>query len=518
MDEHYTPIRNLTPALQHAVIRARVVMIWTVPCIRNFNHAFNLHMLLSDSKGDEIQATVCGPHVQFFARSLQESCVYDFAYFGLLRNLGKFRATSHEFRIKFRFYSTFEEIATTNFPPYVLKPNNVDAVFNSDVATSPLMEFYGIITAVSRESYYVHNRERIPVIGLELCDEYGSFDCLILGDFVHHFYTYISATNNAIITVLLKRGKAQECKGRVVIYTVFHVSRLVFNPTMPEVYRFRRRMLHSGFGWSVPMISYAGSKVSIEDQLMGDFPSVCVGLLKTVNKSGYYTLTCYIADICQTTKWYYYECPCKAILRDPSIAMCRICGSTVSKPVPRFRIPIVVADSTASMTLFLLDRYARDVEPKVYRDFMSKLAGSLHRFKVEVSNVSNVCQQTQYFIIRVADHFDQSGVNHLVFDPNCVAFPPPFSITFGSNSELPITRVENKKDFNVGSTNGKGKSPMVPNSIGKVKEGLKRNLNVYHEMCSSGETSKGVKFSKMDFVNGASSSYSTIYNSTRAPE
>ncbi|KAK7290066.1 hypothetical protein RIF29_04219 [Crotalaria pallida] len=503
MDEHYTPIRHLTPALQH-VIRARVVMIWTVPCIRNFTLAFNLHMLLSDSKGDEIQATVCGPHVQFFARSLHEGCVYDFAYFGLLRNLGKFRATSHEFRIKFRFFSTFEEIRTTNFPPYVLKPNNVDAVFNSDVATSPLMDFYGIITAISRESYYVHNRERIPVIGLELCDEYGNFDCLILGDFVHRFYTYISATNNAIITVLLKRDKAQECKGRFVTYTVFHVSKLFFNPTMPEVYQFRRRMLHSGFGRSVPMVSYAGSKVSIEDQLMGDFPSVCVGLLKTVNKPGYYTLTCYIADICQTTKWYYYECPCRAILRDPSITMCRICGSAVSKPVQRFRIPIVVVDSTASMTLFLLDRDARvmlkqscsdifpsplpAVEPKVYRDFMSKLAGSQHRFKVEVSNVSNV------------------------------TFTPPFSLTFGSNSELPITRVENNKDFNVRSNNGKGKSPMVPNNISNGKEGLKRNLNVYHDMCYSGETSKGVKFSKMEFVNGASSSYSTAYTFTRAPE
>ncbi|KAK7275425.1 hypothetical protein RIF29_16541 [Crotalaria pallida] len=264
MDVHYTPIRHLTPALQHAVIRARVVMIWTVPCIRNFTLAYNLHTLLSDSR-----ATVCGPHVQFFARSLHEGCVYDFAYFGLLRNLGKFRATGHEFKIKYRFYLTFEEIRTTNFSPYVLKPNNVDVVFNSDVATSPLMNFYGIITAISGESYYVHNRERIPVIGLELCDEYGSFDWLILGDFVHRFYTYISATNNAIITVLLKRGKAQECKGRVVTYTVFNVSKLFFNPTMPEVYRFRRRILHSGFGRSVPMVSYAGSKVSVEH---GRFP------------------------------------------------------------------------------------------------------------------------------------------------------------------------------------------------------------------------------------------------------
>ncbi|KAK7281634.1 hypothetical protein RIF29_09794 [Crotalaria pallida] len=149
---------------------------------------------------------------------------------------------------------------------------------------------------------------------------------------------------------------------------------------------------------------------------------------------------------------------------------------------------------------------------------MSKLASSLHRFKVEVSNVSNVCQQTQYFIIRVADHFDQSGVNHLVFDPNRVTFPPPFSLSFGSNSELPISSVENNKDSNVGSANGKGKSPMAPNSIGNVKEGLKRNLNVDHEMCSTGETSKGVKFSNMDFVNLASSSYSTTYTSTRAPE
>ncbi|KAK7287099.1 hypothetical protein RIF29_00140 [Crotalaria pallida] len=43
-------------------------------------------------------------------------------------------------------------------------------------------------------------------------------------------------------------------------------------------------MMHFGFGRIAPMVAYAGSKSSIENQLMGDFPTISIGLLKSVSK------------------------------------------------------------------------------------------------------------------------------------------------------------------------------------------------------------------------------------------
>ncbi|KAK7259039.1 hypothetical protein RIF29_24633 [Crotalaria pallida] len=103
MFEPHIPIRFIKTNLQDASLRARVVMLWTVPVVRNFTPTYNnLHILLSDDMGDEIQASLYGPPVNFFSRSMHEGCVYDFAFFGVIPNIGKFRPTGHDFRIIFR--------------------------------------------------------------------------------------------------------------------------------------------------------------------------------------------------------------------------------------------------------------------------------------------------------------------------------------------------------------------------------------------------------------------------------
>ncbi|KAK7260511.1 hypothetical protein RIF29_26609 [Crotalaria pallida] len=123
-------------------------------------------------------------------------------------------------------------------------------------------------------------------------------------------------------------------EGRVVCSAVMFVSKLLLNPNLPDVIEFRKRMLLSWIAHSPPIVAYAGSRCSIENQRLGDFPPVSLGILKNVNKAGYYTVICTIVGISNATRWYYHECSCKAILADiSSQSSCPVCGVSVSRAV-----------------------------------------------------------------------------------------------------------------------------------------------------------------------------------------
>ncbi|KAK7255744.1 hypothetical protein RIF29_29163 [Crotalaria pallida] len=191
-------------------------------------------------------------------------------------------------------------------------------------------------------------------------------------------------------------------------------------------------MLHVGFCRSPPIVSYAGSKVSVEDQLMGDFPPVA--------------------------------------------------------------------------------------EPKVYHDLLSKLVGFGYKFKVELSNLPNDPKQIRHYIIRVSDHSHQDGLYHLPMTPNCDMIIPGFPVAFGSTTGLKMSTDNIAKEINLQSDKHKGKSPLVPYSRNMVKDNLKRNLNTQYDNCIVGESSNAGKVSKLKYVNGSSSSYSTHHDSTHCPE
>ncbi|KAK7266692.1 hypothetical protein RIF29_19342 [Crotalaria pallida] len=251
MFEPHIPIRDIKHQLRWVAFRERITMLWKVPTNPQIDGPYNL--LLMDSLGDEIQASVYTPLVPFFSR-------------------------------------------------------------------------------------YMHDG--------------GTYDCFLVGDYINEFRSHVSLFCSPLTAVLIRLGKAQECRGRIVFYIVLHVSKLLVNPNIPDVVNFRRRMLYSGFCCSPPMLSYAGTRRSVENKLMGDFPPITLELLKSVSKPGFYTVSCTIVGVsCYLKKWYYYECNCKAILSDDcSTLLCTTCGAVVSNPVQRIGETSDVSQSSNLMT------------------------------------------------------------------------------------------------------------------------------------------------------------------------
>ncbi|KAK7259360.1 hypothetical protein RIF29_24966 [Crotalaria pallida] len=311
-------------------------MLWKVPRLNSLHGAYNIHMVLMDSMGDEIQASVYGPLVHFFTRYMHEGRVYDFAMFLVTQNSLRFKATSHGYRLIFLFYTSFERVSSFTFPFYRMKPNSVDVVLGGAPEASILRDVVGVVTAVSSEKYYMNNGVRVKIIGIELCDEYGTFDCFLVDDYITEFHSHLSKRRDAHTTILLRLCKGQERKGRVVFYTVMHVSKLFVNPISPEILAFRKRMLLMGFSRSLALMPFEDSKSCVENELMGDFPPITLGLLKSVDNAGTYIVNGTIVGVSFVKKWYYYECSCKAVVTgDLPNLCCNICGAFIISPVQR---------------------------------------------------------------------------------------------------------------------------------------------------------------------------------------
>ncbi|KAK7267487.1 hypothetical protein RIF29_20161 [Crotalaria pallida] len=85
MEHPHTPIRFINDESKSISIRARVNMLWHVPMDPYSMISDGLHLILMDHMGDTIEATVKGPHVQFFLRTLHEGSVYEFSSFSVVK-------------------------------------------------------------------------------------------------------------------------------------------------------------------------------------------------------------------------------------------------------------------------------------------------------------------------------------------------------------------------------------------------------------------------------------------------
>ncbi|KAK7243878.1 hypothetical protein RIF29_38691 [Crotalaria pallida] len=245
----------------------------------------------------------------------------------------------------------------------------------------------------------------------------GTFDCVLLGRYVYNFRSGIASRCYAHDIVFPQIWKGTSCRGHVVCSTVMFVSRLLFIPNIPEIMQFHRRMLLIGIRRSPPIVAYNGSRCSIENQLLGDFPPVSLGILKSLAKPGSF-MHCYEY---------------------------------------RFKIPIVAYDSTTTVTLLLLDHDARVLLKRScfklfplppdsvqcskvinYPRLLSDFVGCHYTFKVEVSNVAPESSELQFFIIRVG----QDIVNLKSIEPN----PDPVTfVLLLSRANVPVFDFEIEK-------------------------------------------------------------------------
>ncbi|KAK7281235.1 hypothetical protein RIF29_09027 [Crotalaria pallida] len=373
MFEPHVVVRDINPTMDRVAFRARIISLLRVPTLGNPHSPYNMHMLLLDPFGEEIQASVYGPSVPFF----HVICMKDMC---------------------------------TILPPFKL----LKLMENLD----------------------------LRII--------GPFDCVLLGNYVHDFRVGIASSVNGQNVVLLKLVKGQVCRGRVVCSTVFFLY-------LP--------MLLAGVVRSPPIVTYFGSRGSIENQLMGDFPPVTLAVLKSINKAGFYKVSCTVIGIANTKPW--------------------------------FRIPLVCYDATATVTLLLLDRAARVLLKRSCSDFFP-LSSEHADVLVEVSDLFPESKDLQLFVTRVGQGIINLKSNKPKANPVTPAlnkFVPPFpNMENVHGNDTPVQGTEAKDDDNANIYVGKGKSAFHPYHPNLKRRQLKKNLINEYDAIFPGESSTTTNF------------------------
>ncbi|TKY53417.1 hypothetical protein E2542_SST24947 [Spatholobus suberectus] len=82
-------------------LKVRVIWMWNVCSLCDPSSPFAIEMVLIDSEGGKIQATIRKPMMKKFGKYVVEGEVYKMAFFGVLRNTGSYRATKHKFKLLF---------------------------------------------------------------------------------------------------------------------------------------------------------------------------------------------------------------------------------------------------------------------------------------------------------------------------------------------------------------------------------------------------------------------------------
>ncbi|KAK7273569.1 hypothetical protein RIF29_14625 [Crotalaria pallida] len=349
MFEPHTPIRFIHSGMKWIAFRARIIRMWKIPSEVDPRDFSSVHIILMDHLGDKIEASVVGPSITFFLRYLHEDCVYDLGLFDLLDNDGAYRSTSHNHCLRILFNTGLNQVSDKGFPREVFRNDLFDEVIRTNVDADSLT--------------------------MEAMIVFCSMSMLFTSDL------FLSRNRAAQTVVVLQFVKINFYRGRAVLYAKGPATKLMFNPKGTDILKFRLRMQYIGICCSRATVASIASQNSFEGQLLGDCPPVTIEKLKDV-QPGIYLVHASIVGITSNMCCFYDECSCKCpIFKEYGDYCFRVCGMSDGQVTKRYKIPVVVADASACLPMYLLDRDAR----ALLNSSCAEVYGSISNFAVECS-------------------------------------------------------------------------------------------------------------------------------------
>ncbi|XP_057444317.1 uncharacterized protein LOC130736508 [Lotus japonicus] len=92
----------------------KVLRLWLTPSYSGSKLPSSLEMVLMDSNGCKIYASIRRTLVYRFQNQITEGRVYQISFFGVCENGGEFWTTSHSYKINFQMHSSVRLMSSTS--------------------------------------------------------------------------------------------------------------------------------------------------------------------------------------------------------------------------------------------------------------------------------------------------------------------------------------------------------------------------------------------------------------------
>ncbi|XP_020994297.2 replication protein A 70 kDa DNA-binding subunit B isoform X2 [Arachis duranensis] len=359
LDQHSTKLLNLT-VLQR--IHTFVEEILITAAYVSF-YEFNIDLSQWSRKaveGCKIQATVRKTMIYKFKQLLSEGRVYVMKLFSVVPNQGSYRATRHQFKLIFQFRTTVRDAICDFIPKSALTISPFIELLETKEDSDFLVDVVGLLVSVSEEKEYDKDGKKMKMAVMELAENDHRIRCALFGEHVDELNRFLSSGYAEQPIVVLHLAKVKFFRGRVGLQNVMFGSKLGFNLDIPEVAAFRKSSIPHGVSASQPIgIVGSGKNIGIEEDFMKLTPRCTVKSLDDNNRAGTFVVLAKIAEIVEDGPWWYSACVCgRGVQAEFGIYFCQFCNIHVTNVTPRFRVKVLVEDSTGVSIFVLFDREA----------------------------------------------------------------------------------------------------------------------------------------------------------------
>ncbi|KAJ1390732.1 hypothetical protein SESBI_37243 [Sesbania bispinosa] len=350
-------VRNICGVKDSWRLKVRVVRLWKSCSKNDPKKVFSLEMVLVDAEGARIQASIRKPMIRKFADVVVEGEVYKMIHFAVVKNLGNFRATKHEFKLIFNSRTTVFRAESQLIPEFGLSLSSSED-----------------IRKTKGESEYLYDGKTTRLIVLELTDDKGKIRCTLFGDYVDKVNEFLSLSGTQLTVVVIQFARVNTYKGEVGLVNVFNTSRLLWNPQIVEAIDFRKSVACHEVDSDI-CIGFLDDDIqslSMKDEFLNSFPRKNLEELQTCEEDGFFVVLATVLSIIDD-HWWYSACSCNRSVTtdDEGQNYCTNCATYVSQVTPRYKLKLLVCDCFETATFILFDSHCRYLLNKSCEEMLS---------------------------------------------------------------------------------------------------------------------------------------------------
>ncbi|XP_025640561.1 uncharacterized protein [Arachis hypogaea] len=330
MAEHVDYLLDLNPTKITWNFKVYVIRIWEVPSKYNEKEVGSIQMILQDSKGDRMHAKI--------PRSL----------------ISKWKGSI----VQFQNYQMTHFIVVANDMDTIITPSKWILCFSHRTRVIHVENPYFPL-----EAFYFK-----PIPDLLNADKANRINCILFGNMVDQILPQLEDGRVEPLIVLFQYFRAIRWNGKTSIQSNFDVSQMHFDNNLKEIMEFQKRVAKYLMLLSVsPSSSVRITQVPSQHAWSGadelNQGSVFVKAIEEalgLVQEGPCWISATIVAINATNKDWFYKtcrrCPKKVESSIGNRYECNKCGHTHGCAALRFKVEVMVYDSTGSISLLLWDR------------------------------------------------------------------------------------------------------------------------------------------------------------------
>ncbi|XP_020887754.1 uncharacterized protein LOC9319787 [Arabidopsis lyrata subsp. lyrata] len=196
-------------------------------------------MVLADTAGTLIHATVKKPQVSKLQRFIVSGEWRIIEHFTLTKSTGKYRATKHGFKMSMMEKTVISRTPAVSDDIYVDLANFPDILNEAGLSENILIDVLGQVVSFNEMKIHDVNNKITKRLECELRDTNDErLKCTLWGRFAEAMYNACQNAGTERVICLLRLAKINSFKGERAVSNSFDMSLLEINATYPAVLEF----------------------------------------------------------------------------------------------------------------------------------------------------------------------------------------------------------------------------------------------------------------------------------------